>query len=111
MSISLKKKYHYICIPVRTILFLIIFCTPDTYMKYWLIPAILSLIILLYRYSTFNKNQKGAFNQPVRWQQMRIFHLTTLSIFIIFILYKKYKLAKIIPLLDILSVFFYKPTE
>ena len=111
MTLSLQQKYHYICIPTRTLLFLLIFLTPDTYMKYWLIAAIIAFMIVSYRYLTFTNNQLGTFGQPVKWQQMRLFHLTTLSFFILCTFYKNYTLAKMLPLLDILSIFFYTPTN
>ena len=54
---NLTSKYHLICVPVRTLLFLIIFLTPDKYMNAWLILAILSLIVVSYRYLTYSKDQ------------------------------------------------------
>ena len=107
---NLTSKYHLICVPVRTLLFLIIFLTPDKYMNAWLILAILSLIVVSYRYLTYSKDQKGGFGQPVKWQKARVFHLLTILMFTILILNKNYKLAKMIPLVDLLSVFFYTPT-
>jgi len=111
MTISFANKYHCICIPIRTLIFLSVLYTPETYMKYWLIPAIIAFIIVFYRYSTFSKNQVGALGQPVKWQQMRLFHLTTIALFILSTFYKNYILAKTIPLLDMFSVFFYTPTQ
>ena len=107
---NLTSKYHNICVPVRTVLFLIIFLTPEKYMNYWLILAILSLIIVSYRFLTYSKDQRGGFGQLVKWQNMRIYHLLTILIFIVLMLNKNYKLAKMIPLLDLLSVFFYTPS-
>jgi hypothetical protein len=107
---NLTSKYHNICVPVRTLLFLIIFLTPEKYMNYWLSLAILSLIVVLYRFLTHSKNQKGGFGQAVKWQNMRIYHLLTILMFIVLMINKNYKLAKMIPLLDLLSVFFYTPS-
>jgi hypothetical protein len=79
-------------------------------MNYWLILGILSLIVVSYRFLTYSKDQKGGFGQPVKWQNMRLYHLLTILIFIVLMMNKNYKLAKMIPLLDLLSVFFYTPS-
>ena len=104
---NLKTKYYGICIPSRIILFICILVTPNKYMIYWFIPAILSLCVVLFRYITYNEKQKGGFGQPVRWQHMRIYHLIILVLFIVSILTKQYTIAKILPLLDLLSPLVY----
>ncbi len=107
---KLKNTYYTICIPIRIVLFISILLTPHKYMKYWLIPAILSLCVVLYRFVTYSKNQRGGFGQPVRWQNMRIFHFIILVMFVISILTKQYTIAKILPLVDLLSPFLYTPS-
>lgn len=104
---ELKNKYYHICIPVRTALFLFILMSPNHLMKYWLILAILLLCGAIYRYLSYNDQQKGAFGQPVHWQNMRLFHIIIIVIFIISILSNHYNLAKLLPLIDIFASLIY----
>ena len=109
--LSLKEKYYLICLPVRTLLFLIILLTPEKYMKIWMLAGMFSFIVLSYRYMTFDKNQLGGFGQLVRWQNNRIFHLIIIGMFILAVYNKNYKLAKILPLIDLSTFLFYTPTQ
>ena len=99
-ELDIKNKYYHICSPVRTIIFLCIFLTPEKFMNYWLLPVILTLFGAIYRYATYNDTQKGTFNQPVHWQNMRLFHIIIIIIFIVSIICKQYSIAKILPAID-----------
>ena len=111
MTLTLKQKYYLICLPVRSLLFILILLTPEKHMKIWMLAAIMSGLIVSYRYMTYDKNQKGGFGQPVRWQNNRLFHLIILCIFIVSVYNKNYKFAKLLPLFDLTSFLFYTPTQ
>jgi hypothetical protein len=100
-TIELRNIYYHICIPTRTLLMISIFMTPNKYMNYWLYLSCLTLIIVLYRYISYDETQKGAFGQPVHWQNMRLTHMAIIIIFILAIMNNRYDIAKIMPIIDI----------
>lgn len=110
MSLSLKEKYYLICLPIRTLLFILILLTPEKFMKFWMLAGIILFLVVGYRYMTYDAKQLGGFGQPVRWQNNRLFHLTVIGMFIIAVYNKNYKVAKLLPLFDLSSFLFYTPT-
>lgn len=99
---NLKEKFLLGCVPARLLLAYSIYGTPDENMKLWTIPAIISMFGMLYKYKTYDDEQKGFFKQKVWWNNYRIFHITLYIIFIFLIICNKFETAKHIPFVDVL---------
>lgn len=106
-ALELKNKYYNMCIPARTILLLSIFLTPDKYMNYWIYISILTLIVVLHRYKSYDNKQTGIFGQSVNWQNMRLIHILIIIIFILSVIYNRYDIAKLMPIIDIIISLLY----
>jgi len=100
--VDLQNKFFTQCMPVRGLLAAGIYYTPDEYMKYWMAPASLAISAGIYRYTTYDENQLGAFGQAVWWQNSRIIHTIVTLIFIILIARGNYEYAKILPIFDLI---------
>ena len=99
---NLKEKFLFGCVPARLLLAYSIYETSNENMKLWTIPAILSTYGMLYKYKTYDDEQKGFFKQTVWWNNYRIFHIILYIMFIILILCNKFETAKRIPIVDLL---------
>jgi hypothetical protein len=102
MSEDLDYLYHKICIPVRLFLGIILILMPNSYMKYLLLPLIVSIFIVFYRFITHDENQQGLFKQKVHWHNVRLGHMASLIILTISITTGQYNIARTVPILDVI---------
>ena len=90
------------CIPARTLLAGFIYVTPKEYIKYWLLPAFITLLVISYKYITYTPDQISFLGKPVWFNNNRIFHFLTVLTFIISIITNN-NYSKIIPIIDLLG--------
>jgi hypothetical protein len=102
MTTNLQSRFFTYCVPARCLLAAGVYYTPAEYMKYWIAPAGLAAAVGMYRYATYDENQRGAANQLVWWNNFRIIHLIIAIIFIILVSYNKYDFARVLPMLDLI---------
>lgn len=98
----LETKFLTHCVPVRSLLAAGVYATNDDYMKYWTAPAAIAAVAGIYRYSTYDADQRGANDQKVWWNTGRITHILITIIFIILIVNGKYGCARMLPILDLI---------
>lgn len=105
----MKSLFVKACIPSRLALATAISLTPNEYMKYYLPFAIISALIVSYRYYQYmklkqqNKTQMSFLDQPVWFNNNRIFHFIIIILFIFCINDKHYDMAKLLMYIDILG--------
>jgi hypothetical protein len=102
MSEDLDYLYNKICIPIRLFLGILLILLPNRYMKYLLMPLIVSIYIIFYRFITHDESQQGLFKQKVHWQNMRLGHMANLMILVISIASGQYNIARTVPILDVI---------
>jgi hypothetical protein len=102
MTTNLQSTFFTQCVPARILLAAGVYYTPAEYMKYWIAPAGLATVVGIYHYATYDKNQRGAFNQLVWWNNARIIYSIITIIFIILVANGNYNYAKFLPILDLI---------
>lgn len=102
MTTNLQSTFFTQCVPARILLAAGVYYTPAEYMKYWMAPAGLATAVGIYRYATYDKNQRGAFGQLVWWNNARIIYSIIAIIFIILVANGKYEYARVLPVLDLI---------
>ena len=98
----IKELYYGVCIPVRILLAVLIVILPNKYMKYLILPLIILLCIIIYRYITYDENQIGTFKQKVTWQKLRIPHMLDIIIMVLSISTGQYNVARVVPVFDVI---------
>ena len=98
---TLSDKFWLWCIPARLVIALVVGFIPADWLPFAGALALIGAGGLLYRAFTFNKQQLGAFKQPVTWNDTRPVHATLWILFAFLAFYKK-DIARIIPFVDVL---------
>ena len=97
------------CIPARLALATGVYLTPDKYMKYLIVPAVGSALLITYKYFEYgwlkseNKTQLSFFKKPVWFNCNRVFHFLIIILLIFCIYTKDYNHAKMLLFIDLLG--------
>ena len=97
---NLSRTFWMWCVPARLGIAFVIYCLPVRWLPLAGFLSLFGVAGLMYRALTFQRTQRGAFNQPVTWNAVRPFHAMGWLVFAILAIGHNPD-AKIIPFLDV----------